>query len=72
MIYTKLSSIGLVTAEKNQLTVMCTTHGERKLISIQCQNEFLKSKLDGQTDSHNDYSASRASFDPKSLKYCYS
>ena len=30
----------------NQLTVMCTTRGERRLISIQCQNEFyVESKL---------------------------
>ena len=41
----------------NQLTVMCTTHGERRLISIRCQKECLESKLDGQTGPHSDNSA---------------
>ena len=36
---------------------MYTTHGERRLTRIRCQKECLESKLDGQTDSHNDYSA---------------
>ena len=40
-----------------QLPVMCTTHGERRLISIRCQKECLESKLEGQMDSHSDYSA---------------
>ena len=29
----------------NQLTVMCTTRGERRLISIECQKECVESKL---------------------------
>ena len=33
------------------------THGERRLISIQCQKECLENKLDGQTDSHSDNSS---------------
>ena len=37
----------------NQLTVMCTTRGERRFISIRCQMECVESKL----DSHSDYSA---------------
>ena len=36
---------------------MCTTHGERSLISAQCQKEFVESKLNGKTDSHSDYRA---------------
>ena len=32
--------------ELNQLTVMCTTRGEGRLISIQCQKECMESKLD--------------------------
>ena len=34
---------------------MCTTRGERRLISIRCQKECLENKLDGQTDLHSDY-----------------
>ena len=41
----------------NQLTVMCTTRGEKRLISVQFQKECVESKLDGQMDSHADYSA---------------
>ena len=58
---------------KNQLTVMDTTRGERRLISIRCQKEFVESKLDEQTDSHSEYSAHQwvvQNFDTKSLKYC--
>ena len=47
-----------MTIYNNQLTVMCTTHGVRRLISIRCQKECLESKFDGQTNSHNDHSAS--------------
>ena len=57
----------------NQLTVMCTTHGERRLISIWCQKECLESKLDRQTDARGDYSAYLwvvQNFDAWSLKYC--
>ena len=36
---------------------MCTTRGERRLISFRCQKECVESKLDGQTDSHSVYSA---------------
>ena len=57
---------------KNQLTVMCTTRGERRLISIGCQKEFVESKLDGQTDLHSDHNAHlrvMQNFDTKSLKY---
>ena len=57
---------------KNRLTVMCTTRGERRLISIRYQKEFVESKLDRQTDSHSDYSAHLRvvhNFDTKSLKY---
>ena len=32
-----------------QLTVMYTTHGERRLISIRYQKECLESNLDGQS-----------------------
>ena len=39
----------------NQLTVMCTTRGERRLIRIRCQKECVESILNGQTDSHSDY-----------------
>ena len=46
--------VGMLT--KNQLDVMCTTHGERSLVSIRCQKECLESKLDGQTLSHSDNS----------------
>ena len=48
------------------------THGERKLISIQCQMECVESKLDGQ-DSHSDYILHMRlvqNIDTKSLKYC--
>ena len=41
----------------NQLTVMCLTRGERRLISIRCQKECEESKLDGQPDSQSDNSA---------------
>ena len=39
------------------LTVMCTAHGERILISIRCQTDCVESKFDGQTDTCSDYSA---------------
>ena len=32
--------------ELNLLTVMCTTHGEGRLINIQCHKECVESKLD--------------------------
>ena len=54
----------------NQLTNVCTTHGECILISIRCSKECLESKLDRQTDSHSDYSAYLRvvqNFDTKSL-----
>ena len=35
---------------------MCSTRGERRLIRIWYQKECVESKLDGQTDSHSDYS----------------
>ena len=57
----------------NQLTVMCTTRGERRLISIRCQKECVESKYDGQTDTHSEYSAHLwvvQNFDTKSIKYC--
>ena len=41
----------------NKLTVMFTTHGERRLFSIGCPKKCFESKLDGQTDSNSDYSA---------------
>ena len=41
----------------DQLTVMCTTRGERRLISIRCQMEFVESRSDGHTGSHSDYNA---------------
>ena len=50
---------------------MCTTHGERRLISIRCHKESFESKSDGQTDSHSDYSAFlwvMQNFDTKYLK----
>ena len=53
----KLNLRHLVIMNKNHLTVVCTTHGERKLISIRCQKECLESKLDGHTDVHSDYIA---------------
>ena len=49
-------------ASSNQLTVMCTTRGERR----------LESTLDGQMDSNCDYSAHLRvvqNFETKSLKY---
>ena len=55
----------------NQLTVMCTAHGERRLISIRYKKECLESKLNGQMDSHSDYSVYLRvveNFDTKSLK----
>ena len=50
---------------------MCTTRGERRLISNRCQKECVESKLDGQTDSQRDYSTYVLVvqiFDTKSLK----
>ena len=41
----------------NQLTVMCTTRSERTLSSIRYQKECVESNMDGQTDSHSNYSA---------------
>ena len=64
----------MVSSGHNQLTVMWTTHGERKSISIWYQREYLESKLEGQTDSYSDYSAYLRvvhNFDTKSLKYCF-
>ena len=58
----------------NQLTLMCTTHGEHSLISVQCQKECLESQLDGQTGSHSDYGAKlrvMQNFDTKSLEYSF-
>ena len=37
------------------MTVMCTTHGERRPISIGCQKKCLESKLGEQTDAHIAY-----------------
>ena len=37
----------------NQLTVMCMTRGERRLINTLCQKESAKSKPDGQTGLHS-------------------
>ena len=39
----------------------CNVHArsERRLISIRCQKECVESKLDGQADSHRDYSPIR-------------
>ena len=62
-----------VNARSNQLIVMYTTRGETGLISIWCQMECMESTLDGQTDSHCDYSAHlwvMQNFETKSLKYC--
>ena len=57
------------------MSVMCTTRGDRRLISNRCQKECVESKIDGQTDSHSDNSAHEQVvifFDTKSLKYsCY-
>ena len=61
------------TINKYQLTVMCMTRGEHRLISIQCQKECVESKLDGQPDVHSDYSAHMRvvqNFNTKSLKDC--
>ena len=43
----------------NNQTIICTTygHGERSLLSIWYQKECLENKLEGQTDSHSDFSA---------------
>ena len=41
----------------NQLPVMCPTHGERTIITVRYQREYVKHKLDEQTDSHSGYSA---------------
>ena len=52
---------------------MDTNHVELGLISMRCQKEYLRSKLDGQTYSQSDYSAFlwvKQNFDTKSLKYC--
>ena len=54
--------------------IMCTTRGERKSISIRCQKECVESKLDGQTDSHRNYSIVHTCGSSKisiSLKYFY-
>ena len=40
----------------NQMTVMCTAHGERTIISVKYQTECVERKLDEQTDSHSGYS----------------
>ena len=53
---------------------MCMTYGERRLISIWWQKECLESKMDGQTDSHSDYSAYLRvlhNFDTKSLNIVF-
>ena len=39
-----------------QLTVMCTTLGERRLTSNRCQKECVENKFDRQTDSHSEHS----------------
>ena len=41
----------LSTPDNNQLPVMCPTRGERRLISVECQKECVKSQFNGQTDS---------------------
>ena len=41
----------------NQLPVMCTAHGESKIITVRYQTEYVEHKLDEQTDSHSGYSA---------------
>ena len=41
----------------NQLPVMCTAHGESKIITVRFQTEYVEHKLDEQTDSHSGYSA---------------
>ena len=41
----------------NQLPVMCTDHGERTIITVRYQTEYVEHKLDEQTDSHSGYSA---------------
>ena len=67
----------LVIINKNQLTVMCTAHGGRRLISLRCQKECLVSKLDGHTDVHGDYIAYCVyllvvqKFHTNALKYCF-
>ena len=48
--------------------------GERRKISIWCQKECVESKLDGQTNSHSDYSAHLwvvQIFDTKSLGHTW-
>ena len=42
-LYISYGEMGIIVSY-NQLTVMCTTHGKRRLISIRCQKEFLESK----------------------------
>ena len=42
----KLTDVKII--KPNQLTVLCTTRGERRLISIRYQMLFVESKLDGQ------------------------
>ena len=41
----------------NQLPVMCRAHGERTIITVRYQIEYVEHKLDEQTDSHSGYSA---------------
>ena len=49
------------------LTVMCSTRVERRLIRIWYQKEYVESKLDGQMDSHSDFSAHMW---VEQIKYC--
>ena len=41
----------------NQLPVMRTAHGERKIFTVRYQTENVEHKLDEQTDSYSGYSA---------------
>ena len=41
---------------QNQMTVMCTAHSERTIISVKYQMECAERKNDEQTDSHSAYS----------------
>ena len=36
---------------------MCTAHGERTIITVRYQTEYVEHKLDEQTDSHSGHSA---------------
>ena len=55
----------------NQMTVICTTHGERRPISIGRQKKGLESKLGEQTDAHIAFPRVVQNFDIKSYDYLF-